>query len=84
MTTRVQRDWKVTTGYRVLLRAGWAVMVLALYLTGAAAVLDSARVWWMVVGLAVGALALVAILPEPVPRDQLVARRTRVDPLQRG
>lgn len=80
MTTRVQQDWKVTTGYRVLLRIGWGVMVLAVYLAGAAAVLDSAGVWWMVAGLAVGAIGLVAFLPEPVPRDQLVARRNSVDP----
>lgn len=80
MTTRVHQDWKVTTGYRVLLRTGWAVMGLALYLAGAAAVLDSSSVWWMVAGLAVGALGLVAVLPEPVPKDQLVARRNQVDP----
>ena len=79
MTTRVQRDWKVTAGYRIVLRLGWAVMVFAVYLAGAAAVLDSSSVWWMVAGLATGALGLVAVLPEPVPRDQLVGRRTSVD-----
>ena len=79
MTTRVQRDWKVTAGYRIVLRLGWAVMVFAVYLAGAAAVLDSSSVWWVVAGLAIGALGLVAILPEPVPRDQLVGRRNSVD-----
>lgn len=79
MTTRVQRDWKVTTGYRVLLRVAWGVMGLAVYFTVAAAMLDSASVWWMVAALAAGALWLVSILPEPVPRDHLVERRTAID-----
>lgn len=83
MTTRVQQDWKVTTGYRVVLRLGWGVIVLALYLVGAAAVLDSTRMWWAVAGLAAGAMCLSALLPEPVPRDQIVGRRTWVDPGQR-
>lgn len=82
MTTRVQQDWKVTTGYRVLLRVGWGVMGLAIYFTAAAAVLDSASVWWMVAALAAGALWLVSILPEPVPRDHLVERRTAIDSRQ--
>lgn len=80
MTTRVQRDWKVTTGYRVLLRVGWGVMGLAVYFAAAAAVLDSSGVWWAVAALAVGALLLVSVLPEPVPRDHLVARRNTIDP----
>jgi hypothetical protein len=80
MTTRVQRDWKVTTGYRVLLRVGWGVMGLAVYFAAAAAVLDSTSVWWAVAALAAGALGLVSNLPEPVPRDQLVERRSAVDP----
>lgn len=64
----------------MLLRIGWAVMAFAVYLAGAAAVLDSAGVWWMVAGLAMGAIGLVAFLPEPVPKDHLVARRNSVDP----
>jgi hypothetical protein len=81
MTTRVQRDWKVTTGYRMLLRVGWGVIVLAVYLAGAAAVLDSSTVWWIVAALAIGAMAVSAALPEPVPRDEITGRRTWVDPL---
>lgn len=73
----------MTTGRVVLLRVGWGVIVLAVYFAGAAAVLDSAGIWWMVAGLAVGALGLAALLPEPVPRDQLVSRRSTVDPLQK-
>ena len=80
MTTRVQRDWKVTTGYRNLVRLGWGVILLALYLATAAAVLDSSSVWWIVAALATGAILLTSLLPEPVPRDQLVERRTWVDP----
>ena len=80
MTTRVQRDWKVTTGYRILLRVAWGVVALALYMAAVAAILDSPGVWWIVAGLALGAMGLGALLPEPVPRDQIVERRTRVDP----
>lgn len=80
MTTRVHRDWKVTTGYRNLVRLGWGAIALAVYLAGAAAVLDSARVWWMVAGLALSVMLLSALLPEPIPRDQIVERRTHVEP----
>lgn len=78
MVTRVQRDWKVTTGYRNLLRLGWGVTLLATYLGAAAAVLDSAGVWWIVAGLALGTILLAALLPEPVPRDQIIEKRTRM------
>ena len=78
MTTRVQRDWKVTMGYRILLRVGWGVILLALYLAGAAAAFDSIAGWWAVAGLAIGAMLVSALLPEPVPRDQITGRRNWV------
>jgi len=84
MTTRVLPDWKVTTGYRIMLRIGWAAISMAIYLGGAAALLDSMRVWWIVVGLALAVMLLVSVLPEPVPHDLLTGPRNRVDPLRRN
>lgn len=69
----------------MLLRVGWGVILLALYLAGAAATLDSSAVWWGVAGLAVAAMVVSSLLPEPVPRDHITGRRNRVDahrPLQ--
>jgi hypothetical protein len=76
-------DWKVTTSYRVLVKVGWAAVVLALYLAAAALILESVTVWWAVAALAGGAIMVGLMLPEPVPRDMLNSHRTRVDPLQR-
>ncbi len=84
MTTSVQRDWKVTTGYRIMLRIGWAAISMAIYFAAVAAVLDLMSVWWIVVGLAVGVMLLVSVLPEPVPRDLLIGPRTWVDPVRRS
>jgi hypothetical protein len=78
MTTRVQTDWKVTTGYRILLRIGWAAIARAIYCATAAAVLDSMGVWMLVAGLALGVMLLVGVLPEPVPRDLIIGRRNWV------
>jgi len=69
MTTSVERDWKVSTGYRILVRVGWAAIAMAIYFATAAAVLDSVGVWWIVAGLALGVMLLVSALTEPVPRD---------------
>ncbi len=80
MTTGVQHDWKVTTGYRILLRIGWAVIAVAVYFATAAAVLDSIAVWWIVAGLALAVMTLTAVLPEPVPRDLIIGPRNWVDP----
>ncbi len=84
MTTRVQRDWKVTTSYWILLRIGWAAIVVAIYFATAAAVLDSMGVWWIVAGLALGVMLLMAALPEPVPRDLITGSKNWVDPLRRS
>ncbi len=78
MTTRVQRDWKVTTGYRILLRIGWAAIAVALYFATAAAMLDSMGAWMVVAGLAIAVMVLVGVLPEPVPRDLIIGRRNWV------
>lgn len=84
MTTRVQRDWKVTTGYRILVNIGWATIVMAVYFATAAAVLDSVGVWWIVVGLAVGVMLLSSVLPEPVPRDLITGTNNWVGPHRRS
>jgi len=84
MTTSVQRDWKVTTGYRIMLKIGWAAISMAIYFAAVAAVLDSMSVWWIVAGLALGVMLLVSALPEPIPRDFLIGSRKWVDPLRRS
>lgn len=81
--TSHQADWKVTTGYRVLVKVGWGATVLAIYLAAAAVILESVTVWWMVAALAAGAIVVGLMLPEPVPHDMLNRNRTQVDPLQR-
>ena len=72
-------DWKVTTGYRVLVKLGWAAIALAVYFAAAAFILGSVRVWWMVAALAASAILVGLLLPEPVPRDMLNEHRTMVD-----
>jgi hypothetical protein len=72
-------DWKVTTGYRVLVKIGWAATALAVYLGAAALILGSVTVWWLVVALAVAGIVAGLMLPEPVPHDMLDGRRTMVD-----
>ena len=79
MTSRAQTDWKVTTGYRNLLRIGWAAIFVAIYFAAAAAVLDSTGAWWIVAGLALGVMALAGALPEPVPRDLITGSRNWLD-----
>ena len=79
--TTVERatDWKVTAGYRVLLRVGWGACALAAYGAIVALVVGAAGAWWMSAGLALFALLIVALLPEPIPAELIVARRTRLD-----
>jgi ABC-type spermidine/putrescine transport system permease subunit I len=72
-------DWKVTVGYRMLLRVGWGVFALAVYGAIVALVVGAPGAWWMAAGLAVLALLVVAFLPEPVPAEMLTGRRTRID-----
>lgn len=81
MTTQTThlRDWKVTTGYRVLVKIGWALVILAVYLGGAASILDATSVWWMVVGLAVGAILTGMLLPEPLPREMITGPKNHIE-----
>ena len=76
-------DWKVTTGYRVLVKVGWGVTALAVYLAAAALILGSVTVWWMVAALAASAILVGLLLPEPVPREMITGHRTQVDPLRK-
>ena len=72
-------DWKVTSGYRVLLQVGWGLVALAAFGGVVALVVGAPGAWWMSAGVAVVALLLAAFLPEPVPSGMLTARRTRID-----
>ena len=78
MTTYSPRDWKVTTGYRVLLRFGWALIAFAVYLGGVASLFDSTAVWWIVAGIAVVVIFTSLLLPEPVPRDMITGHRNHI------
>lgn len=70
----------MTTGYRVVLGLGWSTVVMAAYLAGAAAILDSIAIWWLVAGLALSAMLLRALLPDPVPREYITGGRNEVGP----
>lgn len=78
-TAALPRDWKVTTGYRLLLRAAWAMLGLAVLLGGAGWALGRPGAWWASAGLALAALLTVLLLPEPVPSDMITGRRTRIE-----
>lgn len=72
-------DWKVTTGYRVLLKVGWGVTVFAVYMAAVAVAFGSVTAWWIVAALAIAAMLVGLLLPEPVPREMLNGHRTMVD-----
>lgn len=72
-------DWKVTTGYRVLLKVGWGVTGFAVYLAAVAVAFGSVTAWWIVAALAIAAMLVGVLLPEPVPREMLNGHRTMVD-----
>jgi len=61
------------------MKIGWGVVALAVYLAAAAAILDSAAVWWVVAGLAVLAIATAAVLPAPVPEEMIIGGRNHID-----
>lgn len=84
MTTHSTRvpDWKITTGYRILVKIGWAGMALAIYFGAAASILDASAIWWIVAGLAVSVILTSLLLPEPVPRDMIVGHRNHIDTRQ--
>ena len=81
MTTQTTRvpDWKITTSYRVLVKIGWAAIVLAIYFAAAASILDAAAIWWAVAGLAALAIVTSLALPEPVPRDMITGGPHLID-----
>ena len=81
MTTQTTRvpDWKITTGYRVLVKIGWAVIALAVYFAAAASILDATAIWWIVAGLAVIVIMTSLLLPEPVPRDMITGGPHLID-----
>ena len=72
-------DWKVTTGYRIMLAAGWSAFVLAAYLAVVASVLSFPVVWWVAGGFATLALAMSVLLPEPVPAEMITGSRNHID-----
>jgi ABC-type spermidine/putrescine transport system permease subunit I len=72
-------DWKVTTGYRLLLRAGWGALALAVYGAVLALALGVPGAWWMAAGPASLALLVVMLLPEPVPAEMITGRKNRID-----
>ena len=79
--TTIERaaDWKVTVGYRMLLRVGWGLLALAIFGGVVALVVGAPGAWWMAAGLALLAMLVVALLPEPVPAEMITGRRTRID-----
>jgi ABC-type spermidine/putrescine transport system permease subunit I len=82
MTTNAHaagRDWKVTTGYRVMLRVAWGVLTLSVYGAVVAVVVGVPGAWWMAAGLAALAMLVAALLPEPVPADLITEARSHLD-----
>jgi Na+/H+ antiporter NhaD/arsenite permease-like protein len=79
MTLARAHDWKVTTAYRLLLRAAWLAVIGAVLLVVVAAILGVHRAWWAAAGLAALALAIGAFLPEPVPRHFITGGRNHID-----
>ena len=74
------RDWKVTTGYRVLIKIGWAAMVLALYGAAVAVVVGMQGAWWIAAGMAALALLVGVLIPAPVPSELITGGRNHIDP----
>ncbi len=72
-------DWKVTTGYRWLLRAGWGALALAVYGVVLALALGAPEAWWMAAGLASLALLVVMVLPEPVPAEMITGGKNHIN-----
>ncbi|MCJ7726590.1 MAG: hypothetical protein MUP76_09430 [Acidimicrobiia bacterium] len=72
-------DWKVTTGYRVLIKVGWLAVALAIYGAAIALVVGIASAWWMAAGMAAFALLVGALMPAPVPRELITGGRNHID-----
>ena len=76
---RLPRDWKVTTGYRVLIKVGWMAVGVALYGAAVAVVVGIDEAWWAAAGLAVLALLVGTLIPAPVPRELITGGRNHID-----
>jgi len=72
-------DWKVTTGYRILLRVAWVLAVSSILLAVVAALDGLAIGWWAAAGLAALALLLGAMLPEPLPAEMITGNHNHID-----
>ncbi|MBU1866087.1 MAG: hypothetical protein KKE89_06700 [Actinobacteria bacterium] len=72
-------DWKVTAGYRVLIKVGWAAIALALYGATVAVVVGIDSAWWITAGLSAFALLVGIFMPAPVPRELIIGGRNRID-----
>jgi hypothetical protein len=79
VTTAETQDWKVTTAYRLLLRAAWIAVIAAGYLVVVAAIMGVEQAWWPAAGLAAIALIIGAFLPEPVPSRFITGGRNVID-----
>ena len=76
---RPPTDWKVTTGYRVLMKVGWLAIGLALYGAAVAVVVGIPEAWWVTFGMACVALIVSVVMPEPVPREMITGGRNHID-----
>jgi hypothetical protein len=73
-----RRDWKVTPGYRVLIKVGWLAFALAVYGAGVAVVVGMPAAWWVAAGMGAVALLVAVLIPAPVPRDLIVGGRNHI------
>jgi hypothetical protein len=78
-TADFARDWKVTTGYRVLLKVAWVLVMMAITVAVLAAVDGVSAGWWAAAGLALLALIVGGLLPEPLPAEMITGGRNHVD-----
>jgi hypothetical protein len=72
-------DWKVTTGYRVLIKVGWTAVALALYGAVVAVVVGLDQGWWAAAGAAAFALLVGALMPAPVPRELITGGHNHIE-----
>ena len=76
---RLTRDWKVTTGYRVLIKVGWIAVGFSLYGAAVAVVIGIEEAWWAAAGMAGFALLVGVLIPAPVPRELITGGRNHID-----
>ena len=68
-TSHIAPDWKTTSGRRIALRVAGLLLALSAYAALVAVAVDLERAWWAVAGLALLALLIGGLAPEPVPSD---------------